>query len=183
MISWWITRKLDAFEAHYDYDVSYLRELLGLGVGVLTPFHRAAALGTFRRGVSKPAWHAAKLLSVRREDCGPCLQLCAQMAAEDGVSPQTIAAVLGGRHEALPREVSLAVRFVEAVQARDPDIDDVRAQLLPLIGAEGIVSLAYAMLSARLYPDLKYALGHGHACSKVSLEGEVLWTPAATAAG
>ncbi len=177
MIGWWIGRKLDAFEAHYDYDVGYMRELLAMGLGVLGPFHKATGLGQFREGVSPEAWHAAKIVTLQTEDCGPCLQLGVDMAAEDGVPAEVLAHVLAGRVEALPEEVALALRFVQALRARDPVIDDLRAQLLPLVGEEGIVSLAYAVLASRLYPDLKYAMGHGKACSRVSLGGEVLWTP------
>ena len=56
MISWFIARKLDTFEAHYDYDATTMRELLGLGLSVLSPFHKATALANFRRGVSAAAW-------------------------------------------------------------------------------------------------------------------------------
>ena len=177
MISWFIARKLDTFEAHYDYDATYMRELLGLGLSVLSPFHKATALGNFRRGVSAAAWHAAKMVTLQAEDCGPCLQLVVQMAAEDGVPAEVISDVLHRRLHRLPTEVALAVRFVDAVRARAPEADAIRAELLPLIGRPSIVSLAYAILSARLYPDLKFALGHGQTCSRVSLEGEVLWTP------
>ena len=39
-------------------------------------------------------------------------------------------------------------------------------------GKRGLVSLAFAMTASRLYPTLKYALGHGRACTRVTVGGE-----------
>jgi hypothetical protein len=39
-------------------------------------------------------------------------------------------------------------------------------------GKRGLISLAFAMLSARMYPTLKYALGHGQACTRLVIGGE-----------
>jgi hypothetical protein len=33
------------------------------------------------------------------------------------------------------------------------------------------VSLAFGLTAARLYPTLKYALGHGRACTRVTVAG------------
>lgn len=35
-----------------------------------------------------------------------------------------------------------------------------------------VVALAFAMLAGRTYPILKYALGHGHACMRLTIGGE-----------
>jgi hypothetical protein len=41
-----------------------------------------------------------------------------------------------------------------------------------LWGKRGLISLAFAMVSARIFPTLKYALGHGRACMRVTVGGE-----------
>ena len=38
-------------------------------------------------------------------------------------------------------------------------------------GRRALVSLAFAMTAARLYPTVKYALGHGKACTRVVVGG------------
>ena len=40
------------------------------------------------------------------------------------------------------------------------------------------MSLAYAILSGRAYPTLKYALGYGKACVRVRVAGEDAPVPA-----
>jgi hypothetical protein len=37
-----------------------------------------------------------------------------------------------------------------------------------------LVSLSFAMLSARMYPTLKYALGYGKSCTRLTIGGDVL---------
>ena len=41
----------------------------------------------------------------------------------------------------------------------------------------GLISLAFAMLSAQMYPTLKYALGHGQACMQLAIGGETRPVP------
>jgi hypothetical protein len=40
-----------------------------------------------------------------------------------------------------------------------------------------VIALAFAMMAAQMYPMLKYALGHGHACTRVVVEGKTIMTP------
>ena len=37
-----------------------------------------------------------------------------------------------------------------------------------------MLALAYAIMAAQLYPTLKYALGHGKACTRVIVDGEAV---------
>lgn len=183
MFATMIRRQIQSFETTWDYDATYLHELLDIGLKPVWVFQQATGLGSYRDGVPVGPWFAAKLVSAKREDCGPCVQLAARMAQEGGLAPAHIGAVLARRFDELPDDVALGARFTEAVLTRSPDADALREQVVASFGRRGLVSLAFAMLSARLYPDLKFALGHGHACSMVVLDEEVLWTPAMEAAG
>ncbi len=58
-----------------------------------------------------------------------------------------------------------------AVLDRDPLADRLRVQAVERFGRRGLVSLAFALLSSKLYPTLKYALGYGHACAVVHVDG------------
>ncbi|MFO0670604.1 MAG: hypothetical protein U0235_13395 [Polyangiaceae bacterium] len=62
---------------------------------------------------------------------------------------------------------ALSFRFAEAVMARDL----IAADALPrgaaaLYGDRGVVALSFAIASSRVYPTVKYALGHGRACER-----------------
>ena len=70
----------------------------------------------------------------------------------------------------LPAEVALVARFTEQVLARDPDADESRERIRQLWGEDGLTSLAFTISSTRVYPSMKYVLGHGQACSRIQIE-------------
>jgi hypothetical protein len=72
---------------------------------------------------------------------------------------------------AMPDEVALAWRFTKAVLAHDQAADDYRAVILERWGPRAVVSLAFAITTARIYPTVKYAMGHGKACRRVVVGG------------
>lgn len=177
MLSWLIRRKIDAFENEFAYDMDYARELLDTSFRAMVLFHKATGLRDYREGVPKDAWYAAKLVSARAEDCGPCVQLMATMAERDGQCPEMIAAVLADDLAPLSDGVRLSVEFTKAVLARDPAANELRRCIVERFGRRGLVSLAFAILSSRLYPTLKYALGYGHTCSVIHVAGTPVLTP------
>ena len=106
------------------------------------------------------------------EDCGPCTQLAIDMAQRDGVDPAILSAVVARDLRGMPEDVALAVRFAEATLRHAPETDDLREEVVRRFGKRGLVSLAFAMTASRLYPTLKYALGHGRACTRLTIGGE-----------
>jgi hypothetical protein len=93
-------------------------------------------------------------------------------AERDRVPAATLRALLAGDDAALPEPVLLGVRFARATLAHDATADDLREQVVSRWGARGLVSLAFGLTAARLYPTLKYALGHGRSCTRVTVAGD-----------
>jgi hypothetical protein len=171
MLTWLIRRRLAAFERALSYDVSYMRELLAIDVGAFLRFARVTGM-RYRKDVPRDVYHATKIVAAMAEDCGPCTQLVVTLALADGVDPRLLAAVVEGRD--VPADVRLGIRFARAVLAHSADADAAREDIIGLWGPRALVSLAFALTSARLYPTLKYALGHGQACTRVVIEGKPL---------
>jgi hypothetical protein len=174
MLSWLIRRRLDAFEKSYAYDASYAREMLALSPKALTKFFRAASLGSYRHGLTREAWHAARLVSIVAEDCGPCTQLAVTMAERAGVAPELIADLIAGRFEALPEPVRVTARFTLATLRRTPEADELRERVEQFFGRQGLLSIAFSITASRMYPTLKYAMGYGRSCQHVSVGGKTL---------
>jgi hypothetical protein len=118
-----------------------------------------------------------KITGTLAEDCGPCTQLMVTMALREGVDPRTLSAVLAGDSSRLSPEVLLGVRFACASLAHDAAADELREEVVRRWGQRGLVSLAFGLVGARIYPTLKYALGHGKTCQRVVVAG----TPVAVA--
>ncbi len=135
-------------------------------------FPRVTALGQFRRDIPLDAWCAAGLTAVRHEDCGPCTQLGVTMSERAGANPDVLRAVLADDESAMPPEVALVWRYTRATLAHDPSADEYREEILKRWGRRALVSLAFAITAARIYPTVKYALGHGQACMRVVVGGK-----------
>jgi hypothetical protein len=134
-------------------------------------FSRAAALGQFRRDLPIDAWCAAGITAVRHEDCGPCTQLGVLMAERAGVSPVVLRAVLADNPDAMPPNVALVWKFTRATLAHDAAADEYREAIVKRWGRRALVSVAFAITAARIYPTVKYALGYGKACTRVVVGG------------
>ena len=171
MIKWAMRRGIEKFERAWNYDASYMRDLIDASPRAAWLFARATAIGRFRRDVPLDAWCAAGITAVRHEDCGPCTQLGVTMAERAGVRPDVLRAVLADDLESMPPDVALAWRFTRATLAHDPSADDYRAVIEERWGRRGLISLAFAITAARLYPTVKYALGHGKACWRLVVGG------------
>lgn len=171
MIRWIMRKATERFEREWNYDASYLRDVIDVSPRAAWLFSRSAALGRFRQDVPTDAWVAAGITAVRLEDCGPCTQLAVAMAERGGVAPEVLRAVLTDDLDAMPPDVALAWRFTRATLAHDSSADDYRDVIAERWGRGAVVSLAFAITAARMYPTVKYALGHGKACMRVVVGG------------
>jgi hypothetical protein len=178
MIRWMFNRMIDRFENQYGYDATYMREILAASPSGFLKFTVAQVMNLHREAVHADAWHAARIAAARHEDCGPCTQLVVNMALEANIDPATVRAVVARDFAKMSPDAALGVRLAEATLAHESTIE-ARAEALRRYGAQGLVSLAYAIAVPRIYPTIKRVLGHAHTCERVTVGGEVV--PAARA--
>lgn len=171
MIRWALRRWITKFERDFDYDAGYMRDIIDVSPRAAWLFARATAIGRFRRDAPLDACFAAGITAVRSEDCGPCTQLAVTMAERAGVSPAVLRAVLTDNADAMPPDVALVWKFTRATLAHDPAADGYREAIVKRWGRRALVSIAFAITAARLYPTVKYALGHGQACTRIVVDG------------
>jgi uncharacterized protein YjeT (DUF2065 family)/alkylhydroperoxidase family enzyme len=157
------------FETRYRYDMRYVADMLEASPAAFDHYLAIGAVAHHREDVPLSAWYAAKLAAVLKEDCGSCVQLVADMALEAGVPPATVAAVVAGDEAALDDDTRLAWRYARATLAHDPQADEWRTAIASRWGERAVISLALTMAGTRCFPAIKYALGHGHACSRVRI--------------
>jgi hypothetical protein len=171
MVRWLLRRTIESFERKWNYDASYLKEIADLSPVAAMKFTLATSLGSYRRDVSLAALCAAGITAVRSEDCGPCTQLAITMAEQQGVGPEILRALVKDDEAAMPEEVALAWRFTRATLAHDAAADGYRDEIVRRWGPRAVVTLAFAITTARMYPTVKYAMGHGKICSRVIVNG------------
>jgi hypothetical protein len=71
----------------------------------------------------------------------------------------------------MPDDVALAWRFTRATIDHDPCADQYRDDIIKRWGPRAVISLAFAIAASRIYPTVKYALGHGKACTRIVVGG------------
>ena len=168
MLRWLMHRVTGSFERQWNYDARYIHEMIEADPRAVWMFQRAAALGNYRRDVPV---EALAVTAVHSEDCGPCTQLGVAMSERAGVDPKILRAVLTETPLQMPPDVALAWRFTRATLDRDPSADHHRDKIIRRWGPRAVISLAFAIVTARLYPTVKYAMGHGKACTRVVVGG------------
>jgi hypothetical protein len=171
MLKWLIRKRLAAFEREFGYDVSYLRDVLERDLGAFLAFAKAAGVARYRKDAPLDVYHAVKLTGSIVADCGPCTQLGVGMALRDGLPPVTVAKIVRGNLDEMTGPTRLGAQFARAVLARDPAADEVRAELVTRYGERAVISMALALVGSQLFPTFKYALGYGHACSRIEVDG------------
>jgi hypothetical protein len=148
-----------------------MRDIIDASPRAAWLFSRVTAMGGFRRDVPLEPWFAAGITAVRHEDCGPCTQLAVSMAEKAGVSPAVLRAVLADVPDEMPPDVALVWKFTRATLAHDVSADGYREAIVKRWGKRALVSLTFSITAARIYPTVKYALGHGKACMRIVVGG------------
>ncbi len=168
MLKWILHRLTGRMERAYDYDGTYMHEIIDISTGAALRFSALPLMSQYRSGAPAELWAGAALASTLDGDCGPCAQLTVDYALEAGVGHEIIRACLRRDFEAAGI-AGLGFRFAEAVIAGDPVADALRAEIEDNFGRTAVLSVAYATAVSRAYPMLKRALGHGVACRKIDL--------------
>lgn len=172
MLKSFLHRRVRSLEGLFGYDAGYLHELIETSPHAAMKFSAIQFMSGHREGAPKDAWYAARLAGALGEDCGPCTQLCVDMATRAGVMPSVLAALIRGDVEAAGPDAALGFRYGIAVATNSAAILPLVEQARARFGDRGLVSLAFAVTSARVYPTLKRALGRGMACSRIVVSDE-----------
>lgn len=166
-----LARTIARFEKQWGYDASYMRDLLDAGAWRFMRFGFVVSLG---HGDAAPrdALSAAGILATLREDCGPCTQIGVDIAEKSGVKPEVLRAILAGDCAAMSEAAALGYRFARAVLDHDgPAADEARETIAALWGQKAVVDLSLAITVGRIYPTVKFGLGHAKTCSRVTVSG------------
>jgi hypothetical protein len=174
MLKWLLRRRIEAFGRTWGYDVAYVREILGASLDAARRYAAVTRFAHYRENLPAAAGYAASLVALMAEDCGPCAQLVIRMAEAEGLDPAVLCAIIARDPARMGEEAALGFRFAEAALAKDPEADALREEVVRRWGRRALVSLAFAIAGARIFPTVKYALGHGAACTRVEIGDAVL---------
>ena len=95
------------FERAFNYDASYMRDLLDASPATFLKFSVLSGLSP-RRAAPADALAAAGIVATLREDCGPCTQIGVDIAERTGVPGEVLKAILAGDLQGMGETASLA---------------------------------------------------------------------------
>src|SRR5918993_69931 len=146
MFKWLLHRAIGRFERQWNYDASYLHDIVNADPRAAWMFQKSVGLGKYRADVPADALFAAGITAVKNEDCGPCTQLGVAMAERAGVDAKVLRAILTEDPTAMPDHVALAWRFTRATLDHNPSADQYREEIVRRWGPRAVISLAFAMV-------------------------------------
>jgi alkylhydroperoxidase family enzyme len=169
MLGFLVRRKIRSAEKRLGEPLDYMREMYDHAPDAFWQFVKFAKVASYRNKLPAAPFHVARLVAVRYQDCGPCVQTCVNLAKEDGVESGVLHAALAGSIEELPETLRDVYRFAEAVVARTGEEEVYRESLRKVFGEEAMIELALAIATCQVFPLLKRGLGHARSCSLVKV--------------
>ncbi|HWL52789.1 MAG TPA: hypothetical protein VNQ90_10155 [Chthoniobacteraceae bacterium] len=157
---------LRSFGEHYDYDTSYLEELLETSTEAFKAFEAAMPMARVRKAAPVDLLMIAKLAAMNAQDCGPCTLLSVKMAREAGVDEATIRGALKGGAGLEGDRRDVHDYAVDVALNRELPAD-LLPRLQERLGREVVAELAVNIVATKLYPTLKRALGHSQSCALI----------------
>jgi alkylhydroperoxidase/carboxymuconolactone decarboxylase family protein YurZ len=164
-------RMLRAFSKRYGYDASYMELMLKESPGAFFKFVPVMKAAAHREVVPLEAAFAAKITGAVAEDCGPCTQLTVDMALEAGMAKDQIEAVLRHDVSAMHEATALGFRFADAIVHHSAEDEVHRDAVRARWGEKGVIDLTMGLQMGRLFPMVKWALGHAKECRRVTVAG------------
>jgi alkylhydroperoxidase family enzyme len=170
MLGFLVRRKIRSAEKKLGEPMDYMRHMYEAALDAFWQFVKVAKATGQRSKLPAAPFHVARLVAVRYQDCGPCVQTVVNLAKEDGVEPGILKAALTGKVEELPESLRDVYRFAEAVASNSGEQEKYRERLRTVFGEEAMVELAMAIALCQTFPILKRGLGFAKSCSLVKVE-------------
>lgn len=162
-------QEINNFEEHYNYDSTYMREMLESSLVGYSKFVNAIPLTSHREHLDLETFWVAKLASVKTEDCGECLQLNVNMAKEAGVSAEIIRGVIM-QSERLSNDLKDVFDYAVGVSLNQLDNEELLSRIEMRFDKGQLIELGVCISTAKIFPVIKRSIGYAKSCALIELE-------------
>src|SRR5262245_20684104 len=145
-----ILARIAAAEKVLGVSLEYCRFIVRVSLRASLKFAKFLAVDEYRRVLPPGPCYIARIVAVRDEDCGSCVQIAVNQASKAGVPVEQLRAALDGKPDDLPEELRDAYHFAMAVVTRNGDEDELRERIRLRYGDEGLIEMALAIASCRV---------------------------------
>nr|AIA16881.1 Unknown Function [uncultured bacterium] len=168
MLKTFIKSQLKKFGAKYDYDTSYIAEMLDVSLGLFMNYNKFVKVAGYRKKSPKDIYYVARIAALKVADCGPCLQLTVNFAKEAGVQNSILEAAVRNPEQLNPEQL-LSYDFGYAVASNADNHDVLSEEFEKKFGKEILMEVSFAVATAIVYPTLKRGLRHAKSCRLVKI--------------
>jgi len=169
MLKFIYKKKMREFGDTHDYDMSYMEELVDIYPEKASLFIKAMPLAGHNGFLPDELYYAIKIRSMQIADCGPCLKLTLNMAAQAGLPKEVLSAILKGEFAHLSSHAQLGWAYADAVMNRSAELDTLVREIEIEFGKRGLWDASLAAVYGQFYPLLKRGLGIATICAPVSI--------------
>lgn len=162
-------QEIDQFESHYQYDGTYMRELLEFTPEGFIKFDHFMPLASHQGTLDPETYWIAKLAAMQVEDCGDCLQLNIRMALENNVSKQVIESVLNGGN-GLASDLRDLYDFATHVADHAVIENELMERINASFNKTARLEIALCIATAKVFPTIKRTLGYTKNCRLVEIK-------------
>lgn len=165
-----LSSRIDAMERQLGAPMDYVRFMLRTSLRTFFKFARFGSIAAYRHACPKEAMHVARLVAVRHEDCGTCVQIELNLARHDHVTAEVVRAALDDRPDDLPAELADVYHFATAVVEQRGSEGEYRERIRRRYGDEALIELSLGIAFGQVFPVVKRALGYATSCSVTRLQ-------------
>ena len=159
---------INAFESKYDYDCTYMREILDASPEGYAKFDQVSALAAHRELLDLESYWVAKLAAMKAADCGKCLQLNVRLALEDGADVELVRACVKDGHGLSPA-LQDVYAYAQAVATYAVHDDELFARITSRYNKGQLLEFGLCISTAIFYPTIKRAVGYTQQCLLVDI--------------
>ncbi len=160
-----LSKMINKFESHYDYDASYMHDINSISASATTRLMMLSGMTNYS-GSNKTIWGGAALAATLHGDCGPCAQLVIDRLIEQGLDAKQLIACIN-KDWLTAADTGLGYRFAQATLCNLENLEPLRGEILKKHGDKALIAASFATVSYPVYPLLKRALGSAKACQKL----------------
>ncbi|WP_096086294.1 carboxymuconolactone decarboxylase family protein [Agaribacterium haliotis] len=160
---------IDAFESHYQYDGSYMRELLASSPTAYQLFSDFLPLAHYREQLTLEDYWLAKIAALQTADCGACLQLNIKMAREQGL-PNALIRMVIKSDAALPEDLKQVASYARQLVGPEGVDKELMQHMRKRYSQGQLLEFGLCVASATVFPMIKRAIGATQSCSVIDTE-------------
>ena len=161
--------QINQFEQHYQYDSTYIKELLETSPQGYEKFSNMQPLALHQELLRRDDFWVTKLAAMKAQDCGACLQLNVKMALEAGVDKETVSKAIKSP-ERLKEEQYDLYCFAQSILNGVPDDLDLVKRIESRYSKGQLLEIGIAVSTASIFPMIKRAVGYTRTCSIIEIK-------------